>query len=73
MTFWGGVALAAFVIIFGGIALLRGAGRVTALWMAFKYMDYSLWVKVPLAALLILALAYWFRDVFRDDRSARRN
>jgi hypothetical protein len=73
LTFWRGVALVAFVAIAGGIALLRGVGLVIAFWTAFKYMDYSLWVKAPLATLLILAIMYLLRDVLRDERIGRRN
>ena len=64
MTFWRSVLIVVAVVIVAGIILLRGVGLAVAFWTAFKYMEYSLWVKVPLATVLILAVGYLFRGLF---------
>jgi hypothetical protein len=73
VTFWRGPAVVTVVTVIGGIALLRGVALTIAFWTAFKYMDYSLWIKVPLAALLILTMAYLFRGLYRDYGMGPRN
>lgn len=68
MTPWRAVLVAVVVALVGGIALLRGAAMVAAFWAAFKYMEYSLWIKMPLAALLILTVAYLLWRSLRDEQ-----